>query len=73
MALGARSLMGDMGLRMKVRISGDSAAALGIARRRGLGKVRHIELNHLWLQEHVNAGDVEVREVNGGENIVDAY
>ena len=71
-ALGARSLMEDMGMRMKVKVLSDSSAALGIARRRGLGKVRHIELNQLWLQEKVNAGDIEVRKVRGDENIADA-
>ena len=50
MAPAARRLMDGMGLRMRVRISGDSAAALGTARRRGLGTVRRIELNKLWLQ-----------------------
>ena len=50
-ALGAPILMEDMGMRVQVRVLSDSSAALGIARRRGLGTVRHIELNQLWCRK----------------------
>ena len=57
---------------MKIRIRTDASAAKGIASRRGLGKVRHIEVNQLWLQEKVNAGDIEVMKVKGEGNLADA-
>ena len=71
-ALGIRSLLEDMGVKMTVRIMTDSSAALGISKRRGLGKVRHIELNQLWLQDKVSTGDIDIRKVKGTENIADA-
>ena len=55
--------MGDMGLNMKLRVSTDASAAKGIASRRGLGKVRHVEVHQLWVQERVAQGDIEVRKV----------
>ena len=70
--LGVRSLMEDMGVAMRVRTSTDSTAASGIANRRGLGKVRHIEVNQLWLQDKVNNKEVEVRKVRGEDNLADA-
>ena len=57
---------------MRVRTSADSSAAMGIARRRGLGKVRPIELNQLWLQEKVNSEEIDLRKVKGEENVADA-
>ena len=54
-ALGLKSMLGDIGMRtaIKVHIKTDASAAIGIASRRGMGKVRHIETNQLWLQEKV--------------------
>ena len=49
--IGIRGLLEDMGVRMRIRASTDSSAAVGISKRRGLGKVRHLELNQLWLQD----------------------
>ena len=45
----------------------DSAAVVGVATRRGVVKIRHIEMNQLWLQEKVANKDVEVIKVKGTE------
>ena len=68
--IGVIGIMRDYHQERHVRISSDSSAALGISRRRGLGKVRHIELNQLWLQEKVSMQEVEVRKVRGEDNLV---
>ena len=57
-------LMGDLGCRMRVIVITDSSAAMGISKRRGLGNVRDIELNQLWLQEKVSSKELEMRTVN---------
>ena len=49
-AMGTRSILEDLGIARKIRLSEDSSAAKGIADRTGLGKVRHIEVNQLWIQ-----------------------
>ena len=65
-------MMEDLGIdKMKLRILTDASAAKGIASRRGLGKIRHIEVNQLWLQDKVSSGDIEVIKVNGKTNIAD--
>ena len=53
---------------MSIGIMTDASAAKGIACRKGLGKVRHIEVNQLWIQDRVANGDIEI---NGEENVVD--
>ena len=59
-ALGLRSMLKDIGIEVKVHAKTDASAAKGIAMRRGMGKVRHIEVNQLWVQEKVAQGIVKV-------------
>ena len=69
--LGVQSLMADMGEIMGVRICTDSNAGRSVASRRGLGKLRHMEVKYLWVQDLVKDGRLEVRRVNGEENLAD--
>ena len=69
--IGIIGLMQDLGMRFRVRTNTDSSAALGISKRRGLGKVRHIELTQLWIQDKVSSGEIEVSKVKGEANRAD--
>ena len=44
----------------KLTVKSDASAAAAIASRRGPGKVRHIEVCQLWLQEKVRKLDLKV-------------
>ena len=70
--MGTQSLLKDMEVDVKIRILEDSSAAKGIAERTGLGKVRHIEVNQLWIQEKVREGRIQLVKVEGTENLADA-
>ena len=59
--LGIKSILGDLGVKVRLRVYTDSSAAKGIASRRGLGKVRHIEVNQFGIQEKVVDGAVELQ------------
>ena len=72
MALGIQSMLADLGVEVTVRVRTDASAAKGIASRRGLGKIRHIEVHQLWLQEKVNSGAIQVMKVKGEGNLADA-
>ena len=50
-ALGLQSIAKDLGFTFKIRVHSDATAALGICRRRGLGKVRHLDVADLWAQD----------------------
>ena len=50
-ALGMISLAADLGIVLAARIHVDASAALGILERRGVGRVRHLDVGALWLQE----------------------
>ena len=70
--LGLQSIARDLGLSLKVIVFTDAAAAIGIVRRRGLGRVRHLDVSDLWVQERVRNGDIEIRKVAGADNPADA-
>ena len=59
-ALGVKAILRDLGIEGKAKIKTDASAAKGIASRKGLGKIRHIEVNQLWLQDKVANGEVEI-------------
>ena len=72
MGLGLRALASDLGLELSLKLYSDAAAAIGIAMRRGVGKVRHIEVHQLWLQDRISRGDIRVEKVKGVLNPADA-
>ena len=70
--IGLRSVLGDLGVESRIRIHTDASAAKAIASRKGLGKVRHIEVNQLWIQDKVGSGDIEIHKIPGSINPADA-
>ena len=50
-----------------MRVRSDATAAIGIARRRILGKLRHLDCEDLWIQSKVTSKDVELLKVLGAE------
>ena len=70
--IGLQSLCKDLGLSLKLRLHSDSTAAIGICKRRGLGKIRHLAVSDLWLQDKVRSGDLTVHKVLGKDNPADA-
>ena len=66
-----KSIMNDLGWDCKIRLLVDSSAAKSIASRTGLGKLRHLEIKFLWLQECVRRGKVIVSKVRGEVNPAD--
>ena len=71
MALGLQSLAADLGIRLNIKLFTDATAAIGICRRRGLGKVRHLHVSDLWIQDRLKRGDVSLTKVAGAENPAD--
>ena len=55
----------------EVEVGTDSSAAKGFVSKRGVGKMRHMEVKWLWLQEEVQKRRVVVKKVRGGDNPAD--
>ena len=69
--IGIKSMMHDWGRQKGGVLYADSTAALGIAKRTGAGKMRHININTLWVQNVQESGGVEYHKVLGTENPAD--
>ena len=71
--LGMQALANDMRWPLKLRVHSDATAAIGISKRRGLGKIRHLNCCDLWVQERIRNGDLELLKVLGTENPADCF
>jgi hypothetical protein len=69
--IGCQSLLKDLGWCAQLRICLDASAAQAIASRQGLGKMRHLEVRYLWLQELVRNRRLVLQKVLGRANPAD--
>ena len=59
----------DLGLRMTLSIHTDSAAAVGICKRAGIGRVRYVAIGQLRVQEDLR-GDSRLFKVQSDANVL---
>ena len=66
--LGVQAVAADLGWIFKLQVWVDSTAARAVANRTGLGKVRHLEVRFLWVQEALRDGRFKLFKVAGVQN-----
>ena len=71
--IGARELLCEMGREYTMRLYGDSSACKGTLHREGVGKLKHISVKQLWLQEKVNSGQIGFVKIQREINSADAF
>ena len=69
--LGIRALLQDFGFDARLELHSDATAAIGMCKRLGLGRVRHLAVADLWLQQRVKSGELTLHKVLGKENPAD--
>ena len=70
-SLGLRSMAHDFGDGPTVGLYSDASAAIAISQRTGLGKLRHIQTQFLWLQERVSHKELSLAKDHGTANPAD--
>ena len=70
--LGVANMAEEMGKAHKVRVLCDASANVGISHRAGAGKVKHLDIRQLWLQERVSIGDLTIEKIPRAVNSSDA-
>ena len=70
-ALGMQSLAAELGLQTTVALKADAAAAIGICRRAGIGRIRHLAVCQLWVQDKLREGAFRLLKTPGTENCAD--
>ena len=72
-ALGIQPIARDLGLHWEVHLHSDATAAIGIARRTGMGKIRHLDCSDLWVQEKIRTEKIQLVKIAGAEKPTDAF
>ena len=70
--LGLQACARDLGIEMSGELFTDASAALGIVARTGIGKVRRIRTQALWLQECRQERRLKLTKIPGLDNPADA-
>jgi len=61
----------EWGVEAEGEVFVDSTAALAITQRKGNGKMRHVRVGMLWIQEQAEEGGLRYRKVDGSLNPAD--
>ena len=72
-AIGAQSIMNDLGTETRVVLGMDSSAALALNQREGLGKAKHICIQELWMQDAIKQKKLTLNKVPGEHNPADLF
>ncbi len=70
-ALGLKSMAVDVGGELGCGLWSGAPGAIAISQRSGLGKLRHIQTQYLWLQERVGNKELTLTKVVGTSNPAD--
>ena len=65
------AVMDEFGLQADLVVKSDAVAAIGIVKRQGLGRVRHLAVADLWVQQRSKSGEVSYRKLDGSKNTSD--
>ena len=72
-ALGVKRMAADMGYFLDINIHSDAIAAVGIVRRRGIGRIRHLDTTDLWVQEKIRNNEIALHQIEGSKNPADLF
>ena len=70
-AIGMQQLAASWDLKLDIGVHVDSSAALAVTARKGNGKLRHVRIGHLWVQQLQDSEEVAFRKVAGTCNPAD--
>ena len=71
--IGMSSIYQDFGITIPGSVLGDANAALGMIRRKGIGKTRHIDTSFLWVQEKSASKEIKYGKIPGKDNPADLF
>ena len=70
--MGLKTLLSEAGFKVpRARLHIDASAALGISQRKGVGRVRHLSVGVLWIQEQQLRKALEMTKRHGPRNPAD--
>ena len=64
-------MLEEMGECPALKLQGDSSASKGTLQREGAGKVKHLEVRQLWMQEKIKSGKLVFEKIDRVMNTAD--
>ena len=64
-------MMNEFGIKSEIIVKSDAVAAIGIVRRQGLGRIRHLAVADLWIQQKSKDEVVKYMKLPGTDNTSD--
>eukprot|EP00972_Heterocapsa_arctica_P106307 15661335-Heterocapsa_arctica.AAC.1 len=68
---GCERLKKELNRQPTLVLTTDSTSAANSTKRRGLGRMRHLDIRELWLQDEIRNGALKVERVEGLRNVAD--
>ena len=65
------AIMEEFGIKVDLVIKSDAVAAIGIVKRQGLGRVRHLAVADLWVQQKAKNKEAHYQKLPGARNTAD--
>ena len=65
------AVMKEFDIECDLTVKSDAVAAIGIVKRQGLGRVRHLAVADLWVQQRAKGGEVSYMKLDGKRNTSD--
>ena len=69
--LGIFAIMEEFKIQARIIVKSDAVAAIGIVKRQGLGRVRHLAVADLWVQQRAKHKEVLYQKLDGSKNTSD--
>ena len=69
--LGMVAAMEEWGIKVDLVVKSDAVAAIGMVKRQGLGRIRHLAVADLWIQQKSKEGAVHYVKLDGSKNTSD--
>ena len=69
--LGLQAIAEDLGTVADLYVLTDSRAGKAMATRKGIGRVRHLAVSELWVQDAIRGGALKLEKVAGEDNTAD--
>ena len=70
-AIGITQMAAGLGRKVMSDVYVDSSAALAVVNRKGCGKLRHVRVGQLWVQQLAEEDEVKFKKIWGEENPAD--
>ena len=68
-----QSLLQELGEKVRLVLYSDSTAAIGHTQRQGLGRMRHLQVKDLWLQQEIQEQTIQVSYIPSRKNPADLF